>query len=104
MVVQTQMCHHQSDEVNDIDFKDYKFSVAKIYQSLHLSKLRLYSEQPNSAYPARLKDFRQCIISSIMSIKYKVEGYDGLLEIVIQPIKNTNVTEYQLYMQRRESR
>ena len=40
-----------------------------------------------------------------MSIKYKVEGYDGLVrDSNSKAIVNTNVTEYQLYMQRRESR
>ena len=40
-----------------------------------------------------------------MSIKYKVEGYEGLVrDSDTKAIVNTNVTEYQLYMQRRESR
>ena len=40
-----------------------------------------------------------------MSIKYKVEGYEGLVrDSNSKAIVNTNVTEYQLYMQRRESR
>ena len=40
-----------------------------------------------------------------MSIKYKVEGYEGLVkDSNSQAIINTNDTEYQLYMQRREGR
>ena len=40
-----------------------------------------------------------------MSIKYKVEGYEGLVkDSNSQAIINTNATEYQLYMQRREGR
>ena len=40
-----------------------------------------------------------------MSIKYKVEGYEGLVrDSNSKAIVHTNVTEYQLYMQRRESR
>ena len=32
MVVQTQMCSSSGDEVNDIDFKDYKFSVKDLLE------------------------------------------------------------------------
>ena len=35
-----------------------------------------------------------------MSIKYKIEGYDGLVrDSNSKCIVNTNVSEYQLYMQ-----
>ena len=40
-----------------------------------------------------------------MSIKYKIEGHEHLIKDGgSNAIINTNVTEYQLYMQRRESR
>tara|TARA_Y100001947_G_C10259397_1_gene269413 strand:+ start:135 stop:356 length:222 start_codon:yes stop_codon:yes gene_type:complete len=40
-----------------------------------------------------------------MSIKFKVEGHENLVkDSETKAIINTNVTEYQLYMQRRENR
>ena len=45
------------DEVNDIDFKDYKFSV-KDLQEFTSFQIKVVFRGTNSAYPARLKDFR----------------------------------------------
>ena len=40
-----------------------------------------------------------------MSIKFKVEGHENLVrDSETKAIINTNVTKYQLYMQRRENR
>ena len=45
------------DEVNDIDFKDYKFSAANLPEFTSF-QIKIVFRGLNSAYPARLKDFR----------------------------------------------
>ena len=45
------------DEVNDIDFKDYKFSVKDLPEFTSF-QIKVIFRGTNSAYPARLKDFR----------------------------------------------
>ena len=45
------------DEVNDIDFKDYKFSVKDLPEFTSF-QIKVVFRGTNSAYPARLKDFR----------------------------------------------
>ena len=45
------------DEVNDIDFKDYKFSSANLPEFTSF-QIKIVFRGINSAYPARLKDFR----------------------------------------------
>ena len=45
------------DEVNDIDFKDYKFSADNLPEFTSF-QIKIVFRGTNSAYPARLKDFR----------------------------------------------
>jgi hypothetical protein len=47
----------QGDEVLDIDFKDYKFSVKNLPEFTSF-QIKVVFNGTNSAYPARLKDFR----------------------------------------------
>ena len=47
----------QGDKVLDIDFKDYKFSVSSLPEFTSF-QIKVVFNGTNSAYPARLKDFR----------------------------------------------
>ena len=47
----------QGDEVLDIDFKDYKFSVSDLPEFTSF-QIKVVFNGTNSAYPARLKDLR----------------------------------------------
>ena len=92
------------DEVNDIDFKDYKFSADNLPEFTSF-QIKIVFRGTNSAYPARLKDFGAIALSCIMSIKYKIEGHSHLQkDSASGAIINTNVSEYQLYMARRQTR
>src|SRR6056300_15859 len=53
----TNVTPSQGDEVADIDFKDYKFSVAALPEFTSF-QIKVVFNGTNSAYPARLKDFR----------------------------------------------
>ena len=57
MVVQTQMCCASSgDEVIDIDFKDYKFSVKDLPEFTSF-QIKVVFNGTNSAYPLEIKRF-----------------------------------------------
>ena len=47
----------QGDKVLDIDFKDYKFSASDLPEFTSF-QIKVVFNGTNSAYPARLKDFR----------------------------------------------
>src|SRR6056300_1548409 len=53
----TNITPSQGDEVIDIDFKDYKFSVSDLPEFTSF-QIKVVFNGTNSAYPARLKDFR----------------------------------------------
>ena len=53
----TNITPSQGDEVLDIDFRDYKFS-AKTLPEFTSFQIKVVFNGTNSAYPARLKDFR----------------------------------------------
>ena len=53
----TNVTPSQGDEVLDIDFKDYKFSVKDLPEFTSFQVKAVFNGT-NSAYPARLKDFR----------------------------------------------
>ena len=53
----TSVAPSSGDEVNDIDFKDYKFSVKDLPEFTSF-QIKVVFRGTNSAYPARLKDFR----------------------------------------------
>tara|TARA_E500000331_G_scaffold115717_2_gene112906 strand:- start:4287 stop:5609 length:1323 start_codon:yes stop_codon:yes gene_type:complete len=53
----TSVAPSTGDEVNDIDFKDYKFSVKDLPEFTSF-QIKVVFRGTNSAYPARLKDFR----------------------------------------------
>ena len=68
-------------------------------------QIKIVFRGTNYAYPARLKDFRAIALRRIMSIKYKIEGHSHLQKDSEKAaIINTNVSEYQLYMARRQTR
>ena len=47
----------EGDKVLDIDFKDYKFSASDLPEFTSF-QIKVVFNGTNSAYPARLKDFR----------------------------------------------
>jgi hypothetical protein len=53
----TNVTPSQGDEVIDINFKDYKFSVSDLPEFTSF-QIKVVFNGTNSAYPARLKDFR----------------------------------------------
>src|SRR5210317_1272054 len=53
----TNVTPSQGDEVIDIDFRDYKFSVNDLPEFTSF-QIKVVFNGTNSAYPARLKDFR----------------------------------------------
>ena len=50
-------CTGNGDKVLDIDFKDYKFSASALPEFTSF-QIKVVFNGTNSAYPARLKDFR----------------------------------------------
>ena len=90
-------------EDNDT-FKEYKYSASGIKEFTSF-QLKIVMKGSVSSYPPRIRDLRGIALRCIMSRFLKVEGHTSLVrDTNSNAIVNTNVSEYQIYMQRVRSK
>ena len=88
---------------DDETFKEYKYSATGLNDFTSF-QLKIVMKGTISSYPPRIRDMRG-IALNIMSRYLKVEGHTSLVrDTYSNGIVNTNVNEYQIYMQRVKSR
>ena len=89
---------------NQNDFKEYKYSASGITE-FSAFQIKIVMKGSNSSYPPLIKDMRGIALGCIMSKFIKVEGHSSLVrDTYTNGIVNTNVSEYQIYMNRVKSR